>query len=173
LAPDSLFRSPRNPVTDRIILHPQPGKKKRGPWRWYFLISLCLVIIGAASTLTGVYLITRKFVDQLPPLKQLENIQPNLITRIFDRKGKLLKEFYMENRVWTPLDSLPLHLRNGFIALEDRKFFQHWGLDVPRNIKAVLVDIQAGYAKQGASTITQQLTRNLFLTAKKNIYSKN
>ncbi|MFH1760671.1 MAG: PBP1A family penicillin-binding protein [bacterium] len=168
---NSVFRSAKRKITDRIII--SDSQKKKGlPVKNYFLVSATLSILLTVLFWTAVYQVYTMYKDDLPSLEQLENITPNIKTKIYDRNDSLLKEFFMENRIWKPLDSISFYMVQTIIAVEDRKFYNHWGIDIPRNIIALLVDIKAGYAKQGASTITQQLSRNLFLTLDKTIPRK-
>ena len=85
------------------------------------VLTVTLIAIGAAHTY-------RVYQSKLPSFEQLHNIEPSLNTKIYDRNGILLKEFFSENRVLTPLDGIPPHLREMCMASEDREFYKHWGL---------------------------------------------
>jgi len=91
----------------------------------------------------------------------MQNIQQPLVTRILGKDGKLVSEFSIEKRIWVPLAKIPEDLQNAVVAIEDRRFYNHWGIDIHRIFGAVLVDIIHGGYAQGASTITQQLARNV------------
>lgn len=90
-------------------------------------------------------------------------------TKIYDASGDvLLYELYGERkREFVPLEDIPLHLQRGVIAIEDRRFYGHWGIDPIGIARAVLSNIRAGGIDQGASTITQQLARTAFLTTER------
>ncbi|OGJ90923.1 MAG: hypothetical protein A2268_09790 [Candidatus Raymondbacteria bacterium RifOxyA12_full_50_37] len=101
--------------------------------------------------------------NELPSISQLENIQPNLITKVYSADNTLLKEFYTERRIWRSLEDMPLHVYNAIIAIEDNRFWYHWGLDVytvPDILKGVFLKGNI----RGGSTLSMQLARNLYST---------
>src|SRR5690606_12490346 len=75
--------------------------------------------------------------------------------------GELLGQFFIENRIETNIDSLPPHLIEALIATEDRRFYDHWGVDISRFVKAMIKNVFT-FSREGASTITQQLAKNLY-----------
>lgn len=121
-------------------------------------ISLVLLVflLGAA---VGVY---RYFARDLPSAARLENLEPSLKTQVFAADSSLVGEFYEQNRVLLALEDIPVHMRDAMIAVEDRKFYSHWGVDGVGLVRAMLANLRAGRIVEGASTITQQLARNLF-----------
>jgi penicillin-binding protein 1A len=124
------------------------------------LLAACL----AAGATVGVFL---HFKRTLPSLSKLESIAPPVKTVIFDRNGEPISELFQENRVLVSLDEIPKNLVNAFLVTEDRRFHEHWGVSLLDNIRALWVDLRTGKKAQGASTITQQLARNLFLSHEK------
>jgi len=121
------------------------------------VLVVLFVIIGVKTY--GIYQ------SDLPSFEQLHNIEPSLNTKVYDRNGTLLKEFYSQNRVLTPLDEMPLHLREMLMASEDQSFYDHWGIHLRRLFVVAAGNILSmDIKKAGASTITQQLARMLFLT---------
>ncbi|MBN1352269.1 PBP1A family penicillin-binding protein [candidate division KSB1 bacterium] len=110
--------------------------------------------------------------QELPSLKQLEMIEPELASKLFSQDGKVIKELFIKKRTYTPLDSIPDILKHAVISTEDRQFYSHWGFNSKRFIKALLIDIISMRYKQGASTLSQQLARSLFLTPEKKIIRK-
>ena len=98
----------------------------------------------------------------LPSLNELENPRPVLASKVFSADGELIGQFFIENRIETSLDSLPQHLIDALIATEDRRFYDHWGVDVQRFVKAMIKNIFSLSFTEGASTITQQLSKNLY-----------
>ncbi len=108
----------------------------------------------------------------LPSFEQLHNIEPSLKTKVYDRNGVLLKEFFSENRVLTPLDSMPSYLPEMLLASEDRKFYDHWGLDMRRLAVVAVSNLVTWEIQGGASTVTQQLARMLFLNRKQTMERK-
>lgn len=134
---------------------------------------LILATAIAAGILVGLTLGIILAVSQdLPQIQALEDFQPGASTRIIDSKGRLLAEIYQEKRTPLDLEEIPQALRLAVVSVEDRRFHNHPGLDVIRNVGALIRDIQAGKFVQGGSTITQQLARNLFLTSEKTISRK-
>ncbi|MBF0550093.1 MAG: transglycosylase domain-containing protein [Deltaproteobacteria bacterium] len=135
-------------------------------------IIIYLIIIIAATTVgTGagmLYALTKN----LPPITSLKYFGPSAATRVLSRDGQLLSELCVENRIPVKLDQVPQDLINALLAAEDKKFYSHLGLDLPSILRAVYYDIKAGGYVQGASTITQQVARQLFLSPEKTIHRK-
>ncbi|MCL4304948.1 PBP1A family penicillin-binding protein [bacterium] len=109
----------------------------------------------------------------LPSVEQLENINPALATKILDRNGVLLKELYTQRRSYAPLRNMPPAVIQAFLATEDHKFYEHWGmrpvsLFVALARSAVTLDL----TPRGASTITQQLAKNLYFSPQRRITRK-
>jgi len=133
------------------------------------LIGIGLLIIFMVIGLT----ILSVFQKDLPSLAQLHNIEPSLVTRVYDKDGNLLKEFYNQRRMLVPYNKIPPYLIDCLIAVEDRRFYDHWGVDIRRIFGAFLYNIRSFDLKaQGASTLTQQLARNLFLTPRQEFSRK-
>lgn len=120
------------------------------------------LLLASLVILVGSLIIYLLWSD-LPDLSQLRQYQPRLATRILDRNGETLTEFYTQRRLMTPLDRIPLHTIDAVLTTEDRRFYRHWGVDVVRIFRAAIVNISTLSIRQGASTITQQLARDLFL----------
>lgn len=135
------------------------------PWR--LLVISFLLFLASLGLLFTLWLFRG-----LPPLEQLERYTPTLSSRVFDSKDRLIGEFYQERRSHVDLDLVPRHLVDALIATEDRRFRRHWGIDLTRILGALWVDIIHLSYKQGASTITQQLARNLYLNQDKNLVRK-
>ena len=113
------------------------------------------------------YRLVHIYQSELPSFEQLHNIEPSLKTKIYDRNGILLQEYFNENRVLTPFKDIPPQLVDMLVASEDREFFDHWGINVRRIFVVATKNIIHWRITAGASTITQQLSRMLFLTRKK------
>ena len=101
------------------------------------------------------------FADDLPQISALDDYRPNTITRLLARDGRVIGEFATERRVVIDYDAISPHLRNAIIATEDADFEQHFGLSATRILVTLVNDVLKGELA-GASTITQQLARNLF-----------
>ncbi|MBZ0264725.1 PBP1A family penicillin-binding protein [bacterium] len=130
--------------------------------------SLGITLFGAAVLLT----ITIVLAQDLPGLEQLETYSPRLVTRVLGRDNTLIKEFYTEQRVQVPLDDIVVSLPQAILATEDRKFFEHWGIDLEGILRATSVNIVSLSKRQGASTLTQQLARNLYLHRRRTVKRK-
>jgi penicillin-binding protein 1A len=121
------------------------------------------LLAGALLVVTGAVLwFDAAVVGTLPSLEQLENPPQEYATRILDRNGRLLESFFVKRRLYVPYDSIPAAFFQALIATEDRQFYNHWGIHLWRIVKATVKNILAFRTKEGASTITQQLARNLY-----------
>ncbi|MEO8209327.1 MAG: PBP1A family penicillin-binding protein [bacterium] len=121
-----------------------------------------LIFITAAIVfIIGGYLIYLS--HSLPSLAELENPKLEEASKIYSSDGELIDKFFLKNRTKVTLDNIPKDMINALVATEDRKFYDHWGVDVDRIFKAFFKNILSGsLTKEGASTITQQLARNLY-----------
>jgi len=119
------------------------------------------------GTLVGLDRLSR----DLPPLDALQTIDPSVKTVIFAANGDTLREFYTENRTIVPLSRIPQRMQEAVISIEDRRFHQHYGIDLRRLVGVVWINLSTSRSP-GASTLTQQLARNLFLTPEKRVTRK-
>ena len=134
-------------------------------------VTMTLMIL--AGTLAGLMLALLTAVTRdLPQIQSLESFEPGATTRILAEDGSLLAELFTEKRLPLALDEIPKNMQLAVIAVEDRRFNRHPGLDLVRNIGALVADIRAGAFVEGASTITQQLAKNLFLNFDKTLPRK-
>ena len=109
---------------------------------------------------------------EIPDVKQLETYKPKSATRLYSDDGTLFAELFVEKRVPIPITQMPDHLKYAFIAIEDVRFYKHFGVDVRGIGRAFYKNLLRRGITEGASTITQQLARNLFLTSKKSFKRK-
>ncbi|HHE54570.1 MAG TPA: hypothetical protein ENL21_02230, partial [Caldithrix abyssi] len=121
-------------------------------------ISLAVLLIFLLSL--GLYL--NHLSKDLPPLKKLERIDPEIATVVYSADGEVLHSFFTFNRTYTPYEKIPKHVIDALISTEDRDFFNHWGINLAGIVRALLVDLIHMELRQGASTITMQLARNLY-----------
>ncbi len=135
-----------------------------------------LFIITCLATLTVLILATAAFMryilSGLPPVYEMEEYTPAITTKVYDRNNELIHEFSIEKRSMVPLEEIPVDLQNAVVAMEDRDFFSHPGFSLRGIVRALLNDMRSGRAKQGASTLTQQLSRGVFLTQEKKLIRK-
>ena len=118
---------------------------------------LGLFLASMAGTFFAVDYLSR----DLPSLDALQTIEPSVKTIIFAANGDTLREFYTENRTIVPLSRIPVHLQQAVVSIEDRRFYDHYGIDLRRLVGIVWINLTTG-GSEGASTITQQTARNLF-----------
>ncbi len=108
----------------------------------------------------------------LPTPEEIARFRAPAATRVLDRKGRLIHEFYEQRRRPVPLDSIPDPLKQAVIAVEDRRFYSHWGIDLLRIPGIVWGFIRRPGELRGTSTITQQLARSMFLTYERSLDRK-
>jgi penicillin-binding protein 1A len=105
--------------------------------------------------------------------RSIESVpQMEEITKVYDRNGEMIFEFYQKNRIVVPLSSVSKEFVQALVATEDRNFYRHSGFDFLAIVRAAAANIRAGRIVQGASTMTQQLARNTFLTSKRSFTRK-
>ncbi len=110
--------------------------------------------------------------DGLPPTSELRNFTLRSGSEVYDHNGKMVYLFAFEKRKLVSLKELPPHLVDALITAEDKHFYHHFGIDILGNIRAILIDVVRMDFSQGASTITQQMARNMFLTLDKQVSRK-
>jgi penicillin-binding protein 1A len=140
------------------------------PLRHPRLVVLTLVLYAAVMALAVQRL--RVYIRQLPAVRTLTDYTPSLITRIYDVRGELVSELFVERRTVIPLTQVPQDFQRAVIAIEDRNFYDHWGVDLRGILRAALANLRARRAVQGGSTITQQLAKNIFLTHSRTVDRK-
>ena len=135
--------------------------------KWWLLLATMtlLSLIGGGW---GIVYLGR----DLPPLETLKSYQPSLVTRVYSDDNRPIGQFFIEKRILVPLDQIPQDLIRALIAVEDARFYEHGGFDLFGIFRAAFANLSSMKIKQGASTITQQLTRSLFLTPQKDIKRK-
>ncbi|OEU67741.1 MAG: hypothetical protein BBJ57_03690 [Desulfobacterales bacterium PC51MH44] len=134
-------------------------------------VAIFLVLAGGVifGMIAGLFL---ALTHDLPQIRSLETFRPSSVTRIYSADKVLLAELFVEKRDPVPLKVIPQYLKKALIATEDRKFYQHSGVDLKGILRAIIKDIRAGAFVEGASTITQQLAKTLFLTPRKTLLRK-
>ena len=129
------------------------------------LLSLAIISGAIAGAILGL-------THDLPQIRSLESFTPTAVTRLYSVDKIMLAEVFIEKRDPVPLKIIPHYLKAALIATEDRKFYSHSGVDLKAIFRAIVKDIWAGEFVEGASTITQQLAKTLFLTPRKTIVRK-
>jgi len=120
-----------------------------------------MYIVGGAIVFIGLLFFIKYVTDGLPNLEELENPQSQLASNVYSKDGQLIGQFYKQNRVEVGIDEIPQHVINALISTEDKNFYNHWGVDLQRFIKAMIKNVLL-FKREGASTITQQLAKNLY-----------
>ena len=127
------------------------------------LLALILVYTTSAG-LASAYYVYGEFARTLPEDLTALHDEPTRASRVYSADGELIGEFYLQRRVIVPLERIPHHVQRAFISAEDRRFWEHPGFDVAGIARAAWVNYKGGQTRQGASTITQQVTRMLMLS---------
>ncbi|MGP8269007.1 MAG: penicillin-binding protein 1A [Terracidiphilus sp.] len=153
--PRFLARPRRRQQMDPVPLHRR--RKLAGQFTLVILILLA-VVTGSLAGLTLVYSV------DLPQIHDLEHYRPSTNTELYDRKGRIIGSFALERREVVGYDDFAPVLRQAVISIEDKQFESHWGINVFRIAEAAWHDLRSHGRFQGASTLTMQLARNLFLS---------
>jgi penicillin-binding protein 1A len=130
------------------------------------LLVLFSAAVGAAVGLLLVYS------TDLPQVEELERYRPSSVTELYDGQGRVIGTFALQRRVIASYDDYPEVLRNALVSIEDKDFYRHSGINIWRIVGAAYRDIESGGKVQGASTLTMQLARNLFLSPDRSFYRK-
>ena len=138
------------------------------------LIAAFLLLLLICSTFG--FFIFKKYSENLPDYEQLKSYTPSITTRLYAADGSLLSEFSKEKRVFAPIDIIPKHLINAFLAAEDANFYKHSGIDpfaiFRTSVKNGLSILKGDESVGGASTITQQVVKNLLLSRERTLQRK-
>lgn len=108
----------------------------------------------------------------LPSVEKLRDWRPPEATLIYDYRGRVFGDVALQRRYYVPLKDIPQYVREAFISAEDRNFYKHFGVDPMAILRAFVTNVREREVAQGASTITQQLARNLFLTPERSLRRK-
>ena len=137
------------------------SRLKNWSWLRIFLVgSFILGCIGSGTAISILWMVTR----DLPTIDSFQDYQPSLVSRVYADNGEIIGQFFIERRLYTPIDQIPKNLTQAVIAVEDTRFLEHPGLDIIGIARAAWTNFKRGGRVQGASTITQQLARALFLS---------
>ncbi len=134
---------------------------------WMLVIPCATALIALMLTLMGLAIAYTR----LPDVSSLQSYQPKLPLRIFTAEGNLIAEFGEERRIYVPFEEIPKDVKNAVLAIEDARFYEHSGVDYTGVLRAGLANFSKAKS-QGASTITMQLARNVYLSSEKTIKRK-
>lgn len=122
--------------------------------------ALAAVVLGVVT----VVLVVRHYEAKLPTLDKVrKGYEPPQVTRVLSRDGTVLASLFTERRTVVKFEGIPNHVKLAFLAAEDASFYQHEGLDYLGMLRALAVNLRSGHSRQGASTITQQVVKNVLL----------
>ncbi len=133
------------------------------------LFGLLVLLSAAVGATSGLLLV---YSTDLPQVEELERYRPSSVTELYDGQGRVIGTFALQRRVIATYDDYPDVLRNALVSIEDKDFYRHSGINIWRIVGAAYRDIESGGKVQGASTLTMQLARNLFLSPDRSFYRK-
>lgn len=138
------------------------------------IIKYSLIVILSVFIITsiGILIFVSNAISEVRALETNLNVKAVQVAQIYDIDNKMINESYRNNQKNTKLSNVNEYTIDAFTSIEDKAFFDHNGISIPRIIKSLLVNIKSGQIKQGASTITQQLVKNKYLTQNKSIKRK-
>ncbi|BES83178.1 carboxypeptidase/penicillin-binding protein 1A [Pectobacterium araliae] len=136
--------------------------------KYLFILAVSCILLGAAS----IYGLYRYIEPQLPDVATLKDVRLQTPMQVYSADGELLAQFGEKRRIPLKLNQIPPELVHAFIATEDSRFYDHHGVDPVGIIRAASIALTSGHASQGASTITQQLARNFFLSPERTLTRK-
>lgn len=135
--------------------------------RWAKRGAIALLVLSVVAAV-GLVLAIRHFESQLPSVADLKgNYRPPQVTRVLARDGALLAELFTERRTVVPIRELPAHAKLAVLAAEDAGFYEHEGLNYLGIARALIVNLKSGKKRQGGSTITQQVVKNVLLDSER------
>ena len=140
-------------------------------WSWKRILAIT-ALAGIGLGMGGLGGILWIGTQDLPSFESLQNYQPSVVTRVYADDGAVIGQYYVERRIYIPFAEIPQHLVNAVVAVEDARFFDHPGLDIVGIVRAAWTNLKRGGKIQGASTITQQLARSLFLSSERTYQRK-
>ncbi|HVJ78163.1 MAG TPA: penicillin-binding protein 1A [Hyphomicrobium sp.] len=157
---------------------PRKRKKRRKSLLLSFLgFSFATFVVLFVAGSAGVGFLVWQASRDLPDYESLSKYEPPVMTRIHAHDGSLIAEFARERRIFVPINTIPKRIIGAFLSAEDRRFYEHGGLDFQGILRAVFAAVEAkvhgsNRRTQGASTITQQVAKNFLLTNERSIERK-
>ena len=149
----------------------RPGAPRRSPKRIALLVLAGLAGLGVAAVLVVVFALAMAY-PNLPALDTLTDYRPKMPLRIFTADNVLIGEFGEERRTLVHFKDIPDVMKKAVLAIEDDRFYEHGGVDYMGILRAAVHNATGGGARQGASTITQQVARNFFLSSEQTLKRK-
>ncbi len=134
------------------------------------VLFLFLFIFSFSLVFATIFVI--KNIKNLPDVRALEKWNPAEVSYVYDKNGKILTTFFIQNRQYVPIDKIPKYVQDAFVAIEDKTFYHNIGVDFSGIFRAAVKNLTEGRIVAGGSTISQQLIKNLFLTPEKSFSRK-
>ena len=135
--------------------------------------TLCAIFVAIFLLAAGfVAVAIQSAYPKLPNLDIITHYQPKMPLMIYSSDGQLIGTYGEERRSFTAIEDFPPVLKNAVIAAEDKRFYEHWGVDTIGVVRALISNFRAGRTVSGASTITQQVAKNFFLTNERSFERK-
>jgi penicillin-binding protein 1A len=138
---------------------------------WLKWAALAALLLASAGVLT-VVLVIRHYEADLPSVTELKSYRPPQVTRVLARDGTVLGELFVERRTLVPIEAIPTGMKLAALAAEDASFYEHAGLNYLGMLRALLKNVVSSRARQGGSTITQQVVKNVLLTPERTLGRK-
>ncbi|MFO0736899.1 MAG: PBP1A family penicillin-binding protein [Labilithrix sp.] len=140
--------------------------------RWTKRLAITTAVLLVAAVVGG-WLLIRHYEEGLPSVAELEKgYRPSQVTRVLARDGTTLAEIFTERRTVVKIEDLPRHVKLAVLAAEDASFYEHEGINYLGIARAMVVNLRAGRTRQGGSTITQQVVKNILLDTQERTYSR-
>lgn len=158
-------RGKRSPVWDAMLQF--PFREPRGTALPFAGRAAWLLLLGASAVFGVMLALVLVFSVNLPQMTELERYRPSTTTELYDVHGKVFGTFASERRVVVPFSEIPPVLREAILSIEDKDFYRNGGVNMVRVVGAAYEDLHSKGKAQGASTLTMQLARNLFLSSEK------
>ena len=143
------------------VMDPAPGQPKLARRAAFLMLLVAAAVLGVMVSLVMVFTVT------IPQMEELERYRPDTTTELYDIHGKIFGSFALERRIVVPYSEFPPVLRQAIFSIEDKNFETNGGVNFVRVVEAAYADLHSDKRAQGASTLTMQLTRNLFLSSEK------
>src|SRR5690625_4855808 len=151
----------------RAARRKQTSKCKKPMWK-KLILSLVILFLVIGLSIGGLF---AYYIATAPPI-DLDKLDVPFASQLYDKDGESFAELFEENRIKIQYDDLPEELIDAIVATEDARFFKHPGVDLRRMVGAVIANIRYGFGSEGASTITQQVVENMFLSPEKTLKLK-
>jgi penicillin-binding protein 1A len=140
--------------------------------RWAPRLAAAVLALAAALVVAG-WLLVRHYEEGLPSVAELEHgYRPSQVTRVLARDGTLIAELFTERRTVVKIEELPRHVKLAVLAAEDASFYEHEGINWLGIARAAVVNLRSGRTRQGGSTITQQVVKNILLETNERTYRR-